>query len=453
MIEFFFKNRWKYRLKERNEKLPTAGYKGTRDFYPEDMRVRNYLFSVMRKVVESYGYEEYDGPMLESMDLYRAKTGEEIVGKQLYNFIDKGGREVAMRPEMTPTLARMVAARQRELPRPIRWFSFPNLWRYEQPGHGRLREHWQLNVDIFGVEGFEAEVEILKLACDILFAFGADKSMFHVQVSHRKILDGFFRNGLDLPMEKAQEVSKILDKKNKITREEYIREVEKILPGKPQAVEKIDQFLASDIHSISNVEGVPQETIQELQNLLNHLELLGLDGVVKFDPSVVRGFDYYTGFVYEIFDSSPQNKRSLYGGGRYDNLTGLFSNESVSGTGFGLGDVTLRNFLDVHGLLPELGRDSVICIPLLADSLLGDVFDLASKIRRAGFQCETFLNPKQKFGKQLSLAEKKGFAHVLIFGEDEKSKGIVSLKNLKTRTQADIPLGSLLNELDRVIRS
>lgn len=438
-------------MKERIEKLPTIGYKGTRDFYPEDMRLRNYIFSVMKRVAESYGYEEYDAPMIESLDLYRAKTGEEIVGKQLYNFIDKGGREVAIRPEMTPSLARMVAARARELPRPIRWFSIPNLWRYEQPGRGRLREHWQFNVDIFGIDGFEAELEILKLATDILFAFGADKSMFSCKISHRKILDGFFTIGLGLDPSKGQEVSKILDKKNKITREEYIQEVRKSIPNDPDAVSKIDKFLNSTIETIGSIPGIPEDAYLELKQLMSNLEKLGLDGVVEFDSSIVRGFDYYTGFVYEIFDTSPENKRSLYGGGRYDNLTGLFSNESISGTGFGLGDVTFKNFLEVHNLIPKLGREDVLCIPLLNESLLGDVFRIASDIRSQGIRCETFLNPGQKLGKQISLAEKKGFKYILIVGEDELSKGIFSLKNLQDRTQIDIPKDELLIQLKKEI--
>jgi histidyl-tRNA synthetase len=433
-------------LKEKFEKLTTAGYKGTRDFYPEDMRIRRYMFDVMRSVVESYGYEEYDGPMVESLDLYRAKTGEEIVGKQIYDFIDKGGREVAIRPEMTPTLARMVAGRIRELPRPIRWFSFPNLWRYEQPGHGRLREHWQLNVDIFGVDGFQAEIEIFKLACDILFAFGADKSMFNVKVSHRKILDGFFA-GMNLDPAKAQEVSKILDKKNKITREEYLNEIQKTIPDLKDADKLIDDFLSADLDTLSQIPGIPAELISELKSFFQQIDEIGLGGLIQLDTSVIRGFDYYTGYIFEIFDTSPKNKRSLYGGGRYDNLIGLFTNEVVSGTGFGLGDVTLQNFLLTHNLLPKLGREDIICLPLLGDDLVADVFKIADELRKAGIKTETFLNPGQKLGKQISLAEKKGFNRLLIYGNDEKEKGILSFKNLSARTQLEIPRSELISTI------
>lgn len=184
--------------------LPTAPYKGTRDFYPEDMHFRNWMFSVMREVVLSFGYQEYDGPILESFDLYKAKSGEEIVQRQLYDFTDKGDRHVAIRPEMTPTLARMVAGQVRNLAKPIRWFSIPNLWRYEQPGKGRLREHWQLNVDLFGVASYRAEVEILLIADSILKRFGAPDGSYQIKVSHRGILDSFLGKSLSLPKEKAR---------------------------------------------------------------------------------------------------------------------------------------------------------------------------------------------------------------------------------------------------------
>jgi len=434
----------------KDKKLTTENYKGTRDFFPSDMKIRNYLFSVMKQVVRSYGYEEYDGPMIESLDLYRAKTGEEIVGKQIYNFIDKGGREVAIRPEMTPTVARMVASKLRDLPRPIRWFSIPNLWRYEQPGHGRLREHWQLNVDLFGINHHLAELEILSLACDILFAFGAGRDTFRVKVSHRSLLDEFFEKGLHLKKEQAHEVSKILDKKNKITNEEYITLVQKTIPENPNAVEGINKFLTSKITDLSSVPGLKTETIQTLSNLFRDLENIGLGDIIDFDPSVVRGFDYYTGFIFEIFDTSPANKRSLYGGGRYDNLIGLFSNEELSGTGFGLGDVTLQNFLQTHQLLPSLSNENIVYIPLLNldHFFLGQ--SMATRLRKNGIAVDLSL-AAQKMGKQLSYAEKKGYRWIILQGEEEIFKKTVTLKDMLNRTQEEclfeVALEKISNEL------
>ncbi|TGN17146.1 histidine--tRNA ligase [Leptospira idonii] len=436
----------------KEQKLTTANYKGTRDFFPDQMKLRNYLFSVMKQVVRSYGYEEYDGPMIESLDLYRAKTGEEIVGKQIYNFIDKGGREVAIRPEMTPTVARMVASKLRELPRPIRWFSIPNLWRYEQPGHGRLREHWQLNVDLFGVNHHRAELEILSLACDILFAFGAPRTSFRVKVSHRALLDEFFLNGLNLKPEQAQEVSKILDKKNKITQDEYKAMVSKSIPGDSEAVTKIDSFLSAKIETLSTIPGIKEETLKIISDLFSDLSEMGLGDMVDFDPSVVRGFDYYTGFIFEIFDTSPENRRSLYGGGRYDNLIGLFSNEELSGTGFGLGDVTLQNFLQTHGLLPNLGNENTVFIPLLDDAFFLKAQSLAGKFRSGSVGVDLSLQ-SQKMGKQLSYAEKKGYRWILLLGEDELRDNTVTLKDMLNRTQEVCSWEQALQKVKEVIVS
>ncbi|MCT8334420.1 histidine--tRNA ligase [Leptospira sp. 85282-16] len=430
----------------KEQKLTTENYKGTRDFYPEDMRLRNYLFSVMKDVVRSYGYEEYDGPMVESLDLYRAKTGEEIVGKQIYNFIDKGDREVAIRPEMTPTVARMVAKKLRDLPRPIRWFSIPNLWRYEQPGHGRLREHWQLNVDMFGVTSQRAELEILSLACDILFAFGAPRNSFKVTISHRSLLDEFLLDGLKVSANQAHEVSKILDKKNKITEEEYTNLVSKTIPNDPTAVSKINLFLAATTESLDQIPGIKEETRNTIQTLFGDLKTIGLEDIVIFDPSVVRGFDYYTGFIFEIFDTSPQNKRSLYGGGRYDNLIGLFSNEELSGIGFGLGDVTLQNFLTAHNLLPKFDNDSTVYIPLLDESSFSENHNFAKELRKEKIATEVSL-VSQKMGKQLSYAEKKGYRWILLRGEDEIKAGTVTLKDMASRNQWTFSFSEALHKI------
>ncbi len=434
------------------KKLPTANYKGTRDFYPEDMDFRSWMFSTMRKVVSRYGYREYDAPILESIDLYRAKTGQEIVEKQLYDFIDKGERHVVIRPEMTPTLARMVAARARELPRPIRWFSLPNLWRYEAPGHGRLREHWQLNVDLFGVNSVHAEIEMISLACDILFAFGAPKSSFRVKFSHRGILTSFLRNSLSLPSEKEQAVAKILDKKEKISHQEFVSSLTEILENPVVQIPLIQEYLNTKVDQLSTIPGISAEFIQFIQEFFDKIHQLGLSDSVEFDPSIIRGFDYYTGFIFEIFDTDKENKRSLYGGGRYDNLIGLFSSESLSGIGFGLGDVTLENFLRSHNLVPVFQNHSSVYIPLLNDSLLIKVFQMAGEIRRAGIPCEISLEGGQKLGKQMTIAEKKGYRYLLLLGEEEVKTDTVLLKDLQTSTQTTLGRDSLLNELQKVMR-
>lgn len=415
-------------------KLTTANYKGTRDFYPEDMRLRTYMFSTMRQVVESYGYLQYDAPMLESIELYKAKSGEEIVERQLYDFVDKGERHVAIRPEMTPTLARMIAAKLREIPRPIRWYSIPNLWRYEAPGKGRLREHWQLNVDIFGVNSYKAEAEIIRLASDILFAFGASSDQFIVKISHRDLLNQFLGNSLKLEDSKIQAVAKILDKKNKISKDEFEASINQLISDNGQSLSLIYQYLDSTLDNIHDIVGISSDVIGKIKSLFADLKKVEPIPQLEFDPSIIRGFDYYTGFIFEIFDTNPENRRSLYGGGRYDNLIGLFSNEELSGIGFGLGDVTLQNFLESHKLLPSFKNVNGFFIPNMGDSLFDKILEISHSMRKIKIPTEIMLE-SGKFGKQIALAEKKGYKYILIIGEDEIKNNQFVVKDLETGVQ------------------
>lgn len=431
----------------KEKKLSTENYKGTRDFYPEDMRFREWMFGIMKKTVKLFGYEEYDAPLIESFDLYKAKTGEEIVGRQLYDFIDKGNRHVAVRPEMTPTLARMVAAKNRDLPKPIRWYSIPNLWRYEAPGHGRLREHWQLNVDIFGINSYRAELEIIQLACEILFAFGAEKKSFKVKISHRKILSGFLKNHLSLDEKNEQAVAKLLDKKNKISKEEFESEISKLLKNPTEDLKKVYTYLESNLENLEN-SGIEKEIILEIQKLFSELGKLGLKDCIEFDPSIIRGFDYYTGFIFEVFDTNPENKRSLYGGGRYDNLIGLFSNEELSGIGFGLGDVTLENFLRSHNLIPEIKKHETIFIPLLEEKLFSNTLEIANILRKNKISVDLVLEDKQKLGKQISTAEKKGYRYLLLIGDEEAKSNTLKLKDLIKREEKEIKFENLIKEIE-----
>jgi len=300
------------------KKLSTDSYKGVRDFYPEDMAIQNYIFSVWKRVAEDFKYQEYSASILEYADLYKAKgeRNEEIVNEQMYTFTDKGDREVALRPEMTPTLARMIAARRKGLKLPLRWFSIPNCFRYERPQRGRRREHWQLNCDIMGTAGIEAEVEIITLAYTIMKEFGAKDEDFEIRVNSRKLLEeAYGKNMLSL-----------LDRKDKMEKDEFEA--------------KWNELSDKPYHDLS-----PSPEITEI---MNALEAKGIKTV--FSPSLTRGFDYYTGMVFEVFDTNPDNKRSLFGGGRYDNLLEMFGVEPLPTVGFGMGDVTMRDFLETHGL-------------------------------------------------------------------------------------------------------
>ncbi len=300
------------------KKIGTDPYKGVRDFYPEDMAIQNYIFATWRKVATEFSYLEYTASILEYAELYRSKGSDEIVNDQMYTFIDKGDREVALRPEMTPSLARMVAARRKGLKLPLRWFSIPNVFRYEKPQRGRKREHWQLNCDIMGIAESKAEIEIISLAYKIMKEFGAKDEDFEIKINDRETL-----KGLDKPM------MRLLDKRSKISQEEFEAESKGIL-GEPFDLSKIKQT-------------------EKITEIIDELKMNGVNNVV-FDATITRGFDYYTGMVFEVFDTNPENRRSLFGGGRYDNLLEMFGVEPLPTVGFGMGDVTIRDFLETHEL-------------------------------------------------------------------------------------------------------
>jgi histidyl-tRNA synthetase len=420
--------------------LSTQPYKGTRDFFPEDMRFREAMFSVMHRVVRQYGFDQIDAPLIEPIDLYLAKTSEEIVGQQIYSFTDRGDRKVAIRPEMTPTVARMVAARFHETPKPIRWYSIPNVWRYEQPGKGRLREHWQLNCDLFGAASEKlGDLEILSLAVDLLRGYGADASQFRLYLSHRSILNGVLGGELKLPQEKWPAIARIMDKKAKVKPEAYVAMLEAEGVTALQRAE-LDFFLIEKLDYLKkkyHLEGASYvlEVMQELKNL-------GLGDYVEYDPSVVRGFDYYTGLVFEVFDTHPENRRSLFGGGRYNNLVGVFGKETLNAVGFGMGDVTLEDFLRTHQLLSDQPRKVDLYIALIDEKLGGHALSLARKLRTRGLSVEVSLGAG-KLGKQFQEAEKKQIARVIILGEDEAASGVYTVKNLSTGEQAKLAVDQI----------
>lgn len=402
--------------------LSTQSYKGARDFYPEDKRVQKYMFSILRKVVESFGYQEYDAPILEPFEIYAAKTGEEIVNEQLYSFEDRGGRKVAIRPEMTPSVSRMVAGRRQELAYPLRWYSLPNLWRYERPQRGRLREHWQLNVDLFGVEGVEADFEIIQVADSILKALGAKPEMYDIRINSRAYLDRQL-DGLGLTPDQKKQCLRLLDKQAKINPDEFRQTFNEIV-GEPKAV--------SLLSLLKNREA--PEPVTKLLKMLKDSNITN----VSFDPSVARGLDYYTDIIFEVFDTDPENNRSMFGGGRYDGLVGLFGVEPVPTVGFGMGDVTLQNFLKTHNLLPKLvpETDAVVI-------LIGDVYEAAqsvlSKLRAASANI-AIDSTGRKLDAQLKSAVKSGVKYVLFLGDKELEGQTFKLKNLDTGEERELTL-------------
>src|SRR3989344_9447306 len=305
-----------------DRKLSMESYKGVRDFYPEDKAIQNYIFKTMRSAVEAWGYEEYDASILEPSELYKAKSSEEIVREQTYTFTDRGGREVTLRPEMTPTVARMISARAQELPFPTRWYSIPNLFRYEKPQRGRLREHLQLNVDLFGVASILAELEVISMAFDIMKKFGADEKDFEIRINNRLLLDDVFKK-IKINEDKKQFVYRLIDKKEKFSDDDF-RHSLVVLIGKESAEKLLENLYLGEGLLVTLKESEAAKNLNEVVNILRDR---GVSNVV-FTPTLTRGFDYYTGTVFEVFDTNKENPRSLFGGGRYDDLIGSFTNQN-----------------------------------------------------------------------------------------------------------------------------
>lgn len=421
-----------------SEKLSTQPYKGTRDFYPQEMKLRNWFFGVMRRVLETAAFEEYNGPMLESLDLYAAKSGEEIATKQTYNFVDRGDRRLALRPEMTPTVARMVAAKMNDLVFPLKWFSIPNMYRYEAPQRGRLREFWQLNVDIFGCDGYEADLDCISSAIEIMRAFGADQTMFTVHINNRRFFNDVIAAIAGTDGEGARQASKVIDRKNKVPREVYERDLT-ALGLSAEQIEKIDALYQMSVEEATAL--CPDSVgATELKSLFEMLQKAGLAEYCVFDFGIIRGLDYYTGTVFEVFDNAPENNRAMFGGGRYDNLVGLFvKNAKISGVGYGMGDVTLENFLVTHGLVPDLGADSAKLLVTRFDDIPYESYlSLVSSLHSAGIPATLYLGTK-KYGKQLEYAIRGGFTHVITMGGDELARKVLHLKDLATRAEVEIP--------------
>lgn len=398
------------------EPLSTEPYKGVRDFYPTDYAVLSSVFATLREQLGLWGYEEYAASPLERAELYEAKTSEEIVSEQTYTFEDRGGRRVTLRPEMTPTLARMVAAKRRELVFPLRWFSIPNVFRYERPQRGRLREHYQLNVDILGLSGIEADIEVVAIAANILFSLGAKEEDFHIRINSRKLLTAAC-NAAGLTEEVARSYMRILDKKGKISREEYDARVAQLTNTDP---------LSLIVARHSDIQDASDE-ITKVQEALNRL---GVRNTVS-EPTITRGFDYYTGIVFEVFDTDPENSRSLFGGGRYDGLVAAYGSEPIPAVGFGMGDVTLLDFLTTHNLLLRGAGTPDLYLGTLSSEDIPYAQELAQQLRAQGIR--TFVNLTVKsIGDQVKDADRRNIPYFAAFGPEERDSGTLKLKELAT---------------------
>lgn len=413
-----------------SEPLSTDPYKGVRDFYPADWAKMDAIFSTLRSTLRAWGYEEYNASPLERSELYEAKTSDEIVNEQTYTFLDRGERKVTLRPEMTPTLARMVSAKRRELPLPLRWFSIPNVFRYERPQKGRLREHYQLNVDLVGIASAEADIEIITVASELLRACGAKESDFIIRINSRALLTAACA-AAGLKGETARQYLRLLDKKAKMTPDAFTKERNAITSQDPLAI-------------IADSSSSP-DVAREKKILLDTIALLKARGIInaEFDATLTRGFDYYTGIVFEIFDTNPANPRSLFGGGRFDKLVSLFGGDPIPAVGFGMGDVTLADFLDTHDLSPRADAHApqlYLGTPSPSDIPAAQAF--AETLRKQGGRI--FVNLSERgLGDQIKDAVKRGIPLFIAYGPDEARGQTLRMKVLKTGEEVGLPVSEL----------
>ena len=426
--------------------MQTKALPGFRDFYPADLALRAHIFQTWRTVATRYGFEEYDGPPLEPLDLYTAKSGDEIVG-QLYNFTDKGDRQVALRPEMTPTLARMVAAQAGKLRKPIRWFSIPQLFRYERQQRGRLREHFQLNCDLIGEASALADAEIIALAVDVVRGFGLTSKDVRVRLSDRRLLNQLL-NSFDLTEEQISAIYGWLDKQGRSVSASNLQRMHDL---------KIDQDIIAFLNAACEVKDLGklkrvlakkpalESSISHLEAVLDALNSMALADFVEIDLGVVRGLAYYTGTVFEVFDTG-RTLRAICGGGRYDNLLNAVGGVELPAVGFGMGDVVLGELLRDKGLAPSDVSSIDVFLAFISQEDLPHVLSLAHSLREANLRVEYSLSP-QAVGKQLKLADSRSARLAVVVGPDERARGEVMLKDLRSGSQESVSSQSIVNTI------
>jgi histidyl-tRNA synthetase len=416
--------------------------KGTREFYPEEMALRNFIYEKVRAASQSFGYQEWDAPFIETIDLYAAKSGEELVKKQSFTFADRSGDLVTLRPELTPSLARMIAAKQGELTFPVRWWSFGPFWRYEQPQKGRSREFFQWNVDLLGADSPEADAELIAVAAAFLRSVGLDPARATVSVNNRRLMDSRF-DALGIPPEKRVEVSNFVDRRSKMEPakwDAYALEIgltETQLDGLKSLLGNFDLWKESE----------------ELARLFAALEALGVKEYVKFDPSIMRGLLYYTSTVFEAFDTSGSVKRSILGGGRYDNLLADVGGQPLPATGFAMGDVVVGIVLRENGLVPEFNPSPApVLVTVFDQSLWLASNALAAELRNAGLNVMVYPEPA-KLPKQFKYADRMKMKVAVTIGPDEVANGQVAVKNLLNGEQVIVPRAAAAEKIRELLKN
>jgi histidyl-tRNA synthetase len=420
---------------------------GFREFYPADCALRNFIFEHFRQSAAAFGFEEYDAPILEPMELFTAKSGEEIAG-QLFNFEDRGGRHVALRPEMTPSLARMVGTRANAMRRPIKWFNISEAFRYERPQKGRLRSFYQLNADLLGDSSWEADGEVIALAIQSLRNFGLERDDFHLRLSDRKLWTLFLKS-CGIGEDTILPILEIIDKIERESSEEIIKKFKKVIGANAEKL--LSSILAlRDIHSLDQLEKflkkfqaidpATEERMEEISKLVGRIDTFGLSDFMTIDFGIVRGLAYYTGFVFEIFERAGQS-RALAGGGRYDDLIKKLGYVDLPAVGFAIGDVTLGNLLKEKGLAAELGK-KIDCFFVYSEETKSIAMRWAMNLRAEKMRVEFCLRP-MNFAKQLKSAVQTKARFAVIFGEEEVRDSHVKLKNMETGEEK-------LSKIDRI---
>lgn len=418
-----------------------SSVKGTRDFYPREMAIRSWLYQKSREVSESFGYQEYEGPILETIDLYAAKSGEELVKEQAFVFPDRSNKLITLRPELTPTLMRMVAQRQQQLHYPLRWWSFGPFWRYERPQKGRTREFFQWNIDLIGEATPEMDAEMVAVMASFYQAVGLSSQEVAISVNNRRLVDMQLQK-LDIAPEARPQVIRLIDRKEKLTIEAW----EKYAFEVGLNAQQLDQLKAL----LANFDMWKES--DELVRFFEAIDALGMSDYVRYNPEVIRGLDYYTGTVYEGHSLTTDIRRALAGGGRYDNLLADVGGTPLPGTGFAMGDLVITLLLEELGHLPENLGDSPapIMMTIFDEQHLLASYRLATELRKSGLKIATYPIP-DKLGKQFRYAERIGARVALILGADEQSNQQVAIKDLRTREQITVPQAGAAKKIAEIL--
>ncbi len=399
--------------------------KGTRDFYPEQMAHRNQLYDSLTKISKLFGYQEFDGPFLEKVELYAAKSGDELVNQQSFVFPDRGGELITLRPELTPSLARMVAERQNELTFPLRWWSFGPFWRYEKPQKGRTREFFQWNIDLIGVDNPETDAEMIAIAACFFQEVGLKPSQVKIFINDRKMMDQEIQV-LEISEALKPGILKLIDRKKKMDSEKWNQNALDLGLNKQQLDALIKILRDKNLWKNS-------PTLERIFSLLKNM---GVMDYCEFSPEIIRGLDYYTAVVFEAFDLQEAG-RAILGGGHYDNLVASVGGEPLPGVGFAMGDVVIMQTLDKYNLLPPQEKNTSVIVTVFDDKHLFDSFTLAAELRKSGIRTCSYPEAV-KLDKQFKYADRMGIRFALVVGPDEEAQGEVTIKDLVNREQERI---------------